>query len=235
MQPTSEPAGSPSRSLGVFSAGLWLLPAYALLLAVSTLTHEPDHTTSFADWSEYVATDRFLVSHMVASVLGAGLGMTGVAAVMAHLVRGRARTSVFLGGAFTIVGNTMFVAMFGVAAFTQPAIGRAFQDGDDTMRAFYDEVYAAPLLINFAVGALLFLAGAVLLGLALARTSQNLRWAGYGYAASMTIFLVAGFTVSFLQPVAGVAAAAAGVVVALRLPEAVAEDQAEPYLRSRRA
>jgi hypothetical protein len=215
--PVDTPGSAPGLP-GVVSGALWLIPAYALLLAASTLTHEPDHSGDFTAWSEYVTTDRFVVSHLVASVGGAGLGMAGVAAAMALLVRGRAPVTAVLGGACTILGNTMFVAMFGIAAFAQPAIGRAFLDGDASMRAFYDEVYGAPLFVNFAVGAVLFLAGAVLLGVALARTSPRLRWAGYGYAASLVVFLVAGFTVSFLQPVAGVAAAVAGAVVALRLP-----------------
>lgn len=223
MKPTHGTPDHASRLPRIVSAGLWLIPLYALLLASSTLTHEPDHTTDFSSWSQYVTTDRFVVSHVVASVLGAGLGMTGVAAAMVFLVRGRAPVAAFLGGACTITGNTMFVAMFGTAAFAQPAIGRAFLGGDHRMPAFYDDVYGAPLLVNFAVGAVLFLIGAIVLGTALARTSPSLRWAGYGYAASMAFFLVAGFTVSFLQPVAGVAAAVAGAVIARRLPGAVAE------------
>lgn len=210
------------RSLpGVASAALWLLPAYGVLLAVSTLTHEPDHTADFAAWSEYVTTDRFVVSHVVASVLGAGLGLAGVAAAMLFLVRGPAAAPAVVGGVLTIVGNTLFVAMFGTAAFAQPAIGRAFLAGDEGMPGFYDEVYGTPLLITFALGALCFLGGAVLLGLAIARTHPSLRWAGYGYAAALALFPVTGFTVSVLQPVAGAGVAAAATVVALRLPGVV--------------
>ena len=50
---------------------LRLLPVYGVLLMLSTLTHEPDHTEDFAAWSRYVTTDVFVVSHVVGSILGA--------------------------------------------------------------------------------------------------------------------------------------------------------------------
>ena len=89
----------------------------------------------------------------------------------------------------------------------------------------YDEVYGAPLLTAFALGALTFIAGALLLGRALAHTSPSLRGAGWTYGAALVVFLVAGFTVSFLQPVAAAVACAAGVIVALRLPAATAQQE----------
>jgi len=217
----------------IAAAALWMLPVHGVLLALGTLTHEPDHAADFTAWSEYVTTDRFVISHVVASVLGAGLGAVGVAAALCYLVRGRAAGTAVVGAALTLVGSTMFVAMFGTAAFAQPAMGRAFLDGDGAMRAFYDEVYGAPLLVNFAIGAVCWLVGAGLLGLAVARTGPELRWAGYLYGTGLVLFPLTGFTISFLQPVMGAVSAAAAVVVALRLPAAVTPRQEPVDQRSR--
>lgn len=206
------------RHLRLAAAGVWLLPTYALLLALSTLTHEPDHSEDFAAWSRYVTTDVFVVSHVGASILGAGLGLVGVVCALVLMLPGPAPGTALVATALTIVGNVMFTSVFAAAAYAQPAIGRAFLDGMPGAEGLYDDVYAAPLLTAFALGALTFVAGAVLLGRALARTSPRLRLAGWTYGVALVVFLVAGFTVSFLQPVAATVACVAGVLVALRLP-----------------
>lgn len=205
------------------TAGLWLLPTYAVLLTLSTLTHQPDSTSEFGDWSRYVTTDVFLVSHLVGSILGAGLGLVGLVAALLLLVRGPAAVSAMIGVALSIVANTLLTAIFGVAAFAQPAIGRAFLDGGEGMQDLYnDGVNDAPLFTTFGVGALLFIAGAVVFGRALARTSPDLRWPGYTYAAALFVFVITGPPGLFLQPVAGAFAAGAAVLIAIRLPRATA-------------
>lgn len=204
------------------AAALWLLPAYGLLLCLSTITHEPDHTTRFGAWSEYVTTDIFLVSHVAGSIIGAGLGLVGTVAALLFLVHGPRARGAFVGVAMTLVAGVAFAAVFGLAAFTQPAIGRAFLAGTGDMPAFYDDVYGSPMLLTFGLGALLFVAGAVTWGIAVAGTGSGLRVAGVTYAVAMPVFLVSGLMGSVLQPVAGLAVAVAGAVVALRLPKAVA-------------
>ena len=69
--------------------GLWSLPIYGLLLGLSTLTHQPP-VEDFDAYARYVTTDIFLVSHLGASIFGAGMAILGVVAVTAFLVRGRA-------------------------------------------------------------------------------------------------------------------------------------------------
>ena len=205
--------------------GLWLLPVYALLLALSTLTHEPDHAEDFEAWSRFVTTDRFLVSHLGASILGAGLGVVGTVCAMVLMLRGPAAGSALVAAALTIIGNVLLTSVFAAAAYAQPAIGRAFLDGMPGAEGLYDEVYGAPLFTALGLGALAFVAGALLLGRALARTSPSLRWAGWTYGAALVLFFVTAFTVAVLQPVAAAVACAAAVVVALRLPTAVAEPE----------
>jgi hypothetical protein len=204
----------------VVRAGVWLLPVYGVLLTLSTLTHQPDPETEFPALSRYVTTDIFLVSHLGASILGAGLGLVGVVAALLLLARGPAAVSAMAGGALTIVANTLLTAVFAAAAFTQPAIGRAFLAGGAGMQDLHDDVYGTPLVLTAGVGLLLFVAGAVLFGRAVARTSPELRWPGYGYAAGLSAFALLGFMLPDLQPVAGAVATVSAVMVALRLPPA---------------
>jgi hypothetical protein len=203
------------------AAGLWLIPLYALLLALTTLTHEPDHTVDFAAWSRYVTTDVFVVSHIAGSILGAGLGLVGVTCALVFLVRGPASTTALVGTALTILGNVLFIGIFSLAAFAQPAIGRAYLARQEGAEGLYDEVYGAPMLITFAVGTLAFVAGALVFGRAVAATSPSLRWAGWGYGVMLVLFVITGFSLQVLQPVTGLLAAAAAVAIALRLPRAV--------------
>lgn len=206
--------------LRLAALAVWLLPVYALLLALSTLTHEPDHAEEFEAWSRYVTTDVFVVSHVGASIFGAGLGLVGTVCAMVLMLRGPAAATALVATATTIVGNVLFTSVFAAAAYAQPAIGRAFLDGMPGAEGLYDDVYGAPLLTAVALGGVTFVAGALLFGRALARTAPSLRWAGWTYGVSLVVFLVAGFTVSFLQPVVAAVACVAAVVVALRLPTA---------------
>jgi hypothetical protein len=199
--------------------GLWLIPVYGALLALSTLTHQPDYDTDFQSYAEYITTDRFLASHLGASIAGGALGVLGVVAALAFLVRGPVVTAAVLGAAFTIVGLVLFTALFGVAAFAQPAIGRAFLAGGSGVRELNDDVYGTPLFATAAVGFLFFVAGGILLGVAIARVGRPLRWVGIGFGASVVLFVLGFLMLDILQPIAGALLAAVGVALALRLPE----------------
>jgi len=54
--------------------GLWLLPAYGILLGLGTLTHQPP-IEDFDAYARYITTDVFLVSHLGASIFGAALAV----------------------------------------------------------------------------------------------------------------------------------------------------------------
>ena len=199
-------------------AGLWFLPIYGVLLALSTLTQQPDYESDFRGYAEYITTDRFLVSHLGASIAGASLGLLGVVAALLFLVRGPAVTAAIAGTALTIVGNVGNIALFGVAAFAQPAIGRAYLNGAEGIPDLNDDVYGTPLFATAGVAILCFIAGAILLGVAIARTGGPLRWIGIGYAVSLALFPVFFFTFAAAAPVAAAVFAAVAVVLALRLP-----------------
>ena len=58
--------------------GVWLLPAFGLLLALSTIRQQPPVQTDFEGYARFVTTGEFLVSHLVASIGGAALAILGV-------------------------------------------------------------------------------------------------------------------------------------------------------------
>jgi hypothetical protein len=217
---SSQTAGRPDASVIARWArrGVWLLPAYALLLALSTLTHQPDYMTDFAGYAEYVTTGPFLLSHLVASILGAGLAVVGSVALGLLLTHGRSATPAMLGVVCTLVGNVLFTSIFAAAAFAQPAIGQAWLDGAHAVaQSVNSDVYGPPLFATFAVGAPLFIAGAIFLGVAVVRHDPGLRWWGIGYAVFLPLFVVTGFLFDVLQPVMAVVFLVVTVVLARRL------------------
>ncbi|MBD0324375.1 MAG: hypothetical protein ICV72_13465, partial [Aldersonia sp.] len=115
-------------------AGLWLLPAYGVLLGLSTLTHQPS-IDEFDAFARYVTTDVFLISHLGASIFGAGLAVLGAVALTAYLVRGRAPAIAVVGLVMTTITNVFMASAFGSAAFVQPGIGRAHLNGVEGMAA----------------------------------------------------------------------------------------------------
>jgi hypothetical protein len=201
--------------------GLWLLPAYGLLLGLSTLTHQPP-VADFDAYARYVTTDVFLVSHLAASIMGAALAVLGVVAVTAYLVSGVAAGLAVAGLVLTTVANIYLSAAFGSAAFVQPGIGRAHLAGVDGMPALNADTAYGPALTATAVTAtLLLIASAIVLGIAIARTHRRLRAVGVAYAVLLPLFAISGFLLPVVQSAAGFAVAVATAVLAIRLPRTV--------------
>jgi hypothetical protein len=105
-------------------AGLWALPGYAVLLGLSTLTHQPP-VSDFDAYARYITTDVFLISHLGASIFAAGPAILGAVAVTAFLVHGRAARTALIGLTLTTITNVFLAATLGSATFVQPGIGRA--------------------------------------------------------------------------------------------------------------
>jgi hypothetical protein len=201
--------------------GLWLLPAYGLLLGLSTLTHQPP-VADFDAYARYVTTDVFLISHLAASILGAALAVLGVVAVTAYLVSGRAVGVAVAGLVLTTVANIYLSAAFGSAAFVQPGIGRAHLAGVEGMPALNADTAYGPALAATAAGAtLLLIVSAILLGIAIARTHRRLRAVGVAYAVLLPLFAISGFLLPIVQSAAGFAVAVATAVLAVQLPRTV--------------
>lgn len=218
----STSSATPSGPLDRYAApALWLLPVYGVLLALSTLTHQPP-ITDFDAYARYISTDVFLLSHLVASIGGAALAAVGVTAALVFLSRGRAVRGAATGTALTLLALVVMASAFGSAAFVQPGIGRAHLAGAPGMAALnLDTAYGPALVATIGVSTLLFLTGAIVLGTAVARTAPGLRWAGTAYAVALPLFVVTGLAGQVLQPVMGLVGALATAVVARRLPRSV--------------
>jgi hypothetical protein len=212
--------------------GLWLLPAYGILLGLGTLTHQPP-IQDFDAYARYITTDVFLVSHLGASIFGAALAVLGVVAVTAYLVPGRAAGLAVVGLVLTTVANIFLSAAFGSAAFVQPGIGRAYLAGVQGMPALNADTAYGPALAATAAGAtLLFVAAAVVLGIAIARTDRGLRAGGVAYAVLLPLFALSGFVLSIAQSAAGFAVAVATAVLAVQLPRTIESVPSEEKVRS---
>lgn len=86
---------------------------------------------------------------------------------------------------------------FAVAAFFQPAIGRAFQNGHRAYSpAINRDVYGPELVATIGAGLMLFIASAALLGRAATHSGLAPTWAGHMFALAVPAFVVAGFTVA---------------------------------------
>ena len=86
--------------------GLWALPLYGLLTFLSTLTHQPDPTTDFQGYAEYITTETFLAGHLVGSIFGSGVGALGFIALAAYLATtGASAGRTAVATALTVVGR----------------------------------------------------------------------------------------------------------------------------------
>jgi hypothetical protein len=209
---------SPGRAARI---GLWLLPAYGILLGLSTLTHQPP-VADFDAYARYITTDVFLISHLGASILGAALAVLGVVAVTAYLVSGHAAGLAVAGLVLTTVANIYLSAAFGSAAFVQPGIGRAHLAGVAGMPALNADTAYGPALTATAAGsALLLITSSIVLGIAIARSHRRLRTVGVAYAVLLPLFVISGFLLPIVQSAAGFAVAAATAILAIQLPRTV--------------
>jgi uncharacterized protein YhhL (DUF1145 family) len=60
--------------------------------------------------------------------------------------------------------------------------------------------------------------GAILLGIAIARTGRPLKWIGIGFAATLVVFVLGFLFLDIAQPIGGALFAAVAVLLALPLP-----------------
>ena len=195
---------------------IWLLPVWGLLLVLSTLTAQPDFDTNFEGYARYITTTPFLLSHILASIGGAALGCIGAVALSVHLATSRAARMALWGMAAFAASQVLTSSVFGVAAFFQPAVGRAYLQGQQAVaRAINSEVYgAAEIFVVVGAGILLMMAGAVLLGWAAARVGVGPSWAGIVFAVAVPVFAIGGQIFNILHTVAGLAIVISSAVLA---------------------
>ena len=202
---TSPSATSPTSSkLDLYARwGIWALPVWTLLLFLGTLTHQPSYQTDFPAYARYVTTTEFLISHLVASIFGAGVGILGLTALFIVLCKGRAAPLALWALVTGVFSNMLGTAGFGVAAFAQSAIGRAFLSGHMAEAvAINNDVYGPALFATLLLGVLLFTISLVLFGVAVARSGSLPKLAGIGLAVGIVVFGPLGFFLAdFVQSV----------------------------------
>lgn len=172
---------------------IWALPIWAAMLFLGTITHQPDPQTAFGDFAAYVTTGPFLYSHLINSILGAAIGSIGVIGLMIYLADSKSAGQAVTGMLATVTANILASSLFGVAAFAQPAMGRAFLAGQESMLDFYNDVYAAPLFLTALVFILLFIVGGIFTGIAITRSGRLPRWIGWVYAICTTGYVLSNF------------------------------------------
>ena len=184
-------------------AGLWLLPVYGVANFVGTLSSQPDYHKAglFPAYARYISTGPFLASHLALSITGTGIGLIGFTALFIYLASRRASGVSVAALVTTILGNMPAVAMFGVAAFAQPAIGKAFLAGHHDAIALNSSVYGTAANVNAAVGVLLLTAGMILFAVAISRSRSLPRTAGILLAVSLPIFAIGSITGTVLDSI----------------------------------
>jgi hypothetical protein len=196
--------------------GIWGTFVWTVCLLMGTLTHQPDTRTDFAGFARYVTTMEFLLSHIVNSIVGAAVGVLGLLALFVFLaLRVRSHLAA-VGLVFAVVGNVMITAIFGMAAFAQPSVGRLYLAGhtEDAV-ATYNDMYGVPLSATAAVGLPLLVIGIVCIGIAIARSRMLPRWAGIVMAVGIVVFGIVGFILAdFVQSIGAVLLVASTLWVA---------------------
>ena len=184
-------------------AGLWLLPIYGVANFVGTISSQPDYHKAglFPAYARYISTGSFLASHLALSIIGTGIGLIGFTALFIYLASRRASGVSVAAFVTTILGNMPAVAMFGVAAFAQSAIGKAYLAGHHDVVALNSSVYGTAANLNAAAGILLLTAGMILFAVAISRSQSLPRTAGILLAASLPIFAVGSITGTILASI----------------------------------
>ena len=192
-----------TRQVRTFAQGaLWALPVWAAMLFFSTLTHQPDPQSNFADFAAYVTTTRFLLSHLINSITGVAVGSIGVVGLMLYLQDSKVAGRAITGMVAAVVSNTLVSSIFGVAAFGQTAMGRMFLAGQQSAADFYPEVYNGTLFGTAVIALLLFMIGGVFTGNAITASGFFPRWTGWVYAISIVVFVLSNFLLDIGQSIA---------------------------------
>ena len=197
--------------------GVWLLPVFGALMAWATFEHQPDPTSEFRSWSQFVTTDRFLAGHLVGSILGQAIYVLGAAALTAAVLpTTRRQREALTGIVLAVLGSAGLLAGFGTAAFAQPAIASLELAGGADARQLYDDVYATPAMITLLGGAALFALSTVLLARSAAAGSAP-RWATLAFGASGPLVGIIGIGVGPAQTLGALAAIVGGTGLARTL------------------
>jgi hypothetical protein len=137
-----------------------------------------------------------------------------VVALAAVLAATAGRRLALPGMVLSVAGMAFIMTLFGAATFAQPAIGRAYLDGQQAAVAINSDLYGAPALVVGLTGGLLYSAGAVLLGVAMWRAGTLPRGSGPLYAVAVPLISIVGLVVGAAQPIGAVLLLVSGAWIA---------------------
>ncbi len=200
----------------------WLLPVWGAVTIPATLTQQPDASTDFAAYADYVTTTRFLVSHLVGSIAGTVLGILGIVGLAVILARTRVARAALAAAIVAIIGCGLLLPVFGVAAFAQPAIGDAAHAGLAGAQQIDSDVYGPLTIAVGAVAAFAFTGGLAWLGVTVARSGHLPHWCGWLLVVAGVFIGLAGFLIGLLQPIGGLCLLVGGLGIAWLGPRRVA-------------
>ena len=154
------------------------------------------------------------MSHVVGSILASALLILGVVALGLKLATFRRARAAHAAVFATVLGTIGVVAVFGIAAFAQPAIGNAFLSGIEGAQSFYDDVFDAATFAVAVPAALRFSTGIVLLGWATATAVS--RWTAVSLGLSGPLIGVIGIAIGPAQTLGSALLFMSGVAIARR-------------------
>jgi uncharacterized protein DUF4386 len=118
-------------------------------------------------------------------------------------------------------------AVFGTAAFAQPAIGRLQISGQTAQAVtMQDDIYGVPLTATALVGLLLLNVGLILFGIAVVRSGWLPRWAGVILIIAAPLFALVGVILAdFVQTIgaAGLVLSTTWIAIRARRTDAATE------------
>jgi hypothetical protein len=200
------------------AVGLTALPVYTTLLAVGTLTPQPDQVADPEGWAYFVSTPHYLVSHIATNLLGPVLAILGTVAFTAVIITRTPRLAP-TGLVLAVAGQVLFSVPAVISTFVTPAIGLAYLEGNrDVMTLTFSD--SATMITALAL--LLAVAGNVILGIAAARSTVIQRWVGIAWVVGTLVFYLLGAALGMAttgaslltQPIGAALLTVSGVVMA---------------------
>ena len=184
---------------GWIRIGVWALPVYGLLTLWATFTHEPDRRNEVEAYARFLSTDIYLAHHLLGSILGTILGIFGVIALTAYLAGSRVGRLALLAMVLSVAGNCLILTLFGFSTIVSPVIGKLYLAGQPGAMEVNEAIFSTTAILIISVtGLVLYLVGAILLGVAVWRSGTLPKWAGALYAPS-GLLIAAGVAIGAAQ------------------------------------
>ncbi len=150
-------------------AGLLALPLYGLLTLWSAREPQPNPDERYEEWSRFVTTPEYVLTHVLGSGLGLIFVILGTVALGAYLAGTRAARLGLWAMVVATFGQCIFLFFTGLSTFGPPMEGEAYLAGmnlDELPPSVADNVQMAVMGTAILVG----FVGNVMLGVAVARS-----------------------------------------------------------------